>query len=201
MSACEVTLLCDNSVRAPGLLAEHGLALWIEGPWGRLPLAWEELEALGARLCPVSTPQSLGPGLWVSGEIPRDPAWEPRDERLCVWGRCGLSPDPLWDDQSLFLTTPDGAVVVTGCAHAGLVNIVRRALAVTGARRVQAVLGGTHLIQAPPELVDGTAVILDELGVEQVVACHCTGFPALRRLAQRLGERVVPGAVGERRTF
>lgn len=60
---------------------------------------------------------------------------------------------------------------------------------------------GTHLLLALPDLVDQTAAILDQMGVEQVVACHCTGFRALSRLAQRLGERVVPGTVGGRWTF
>ena len=275
----QITLLCDNIVHHSGLLAEHGLALWVAGSGGpilldtgpshvavhnadrlgldlsrvqaivlshghydhtgglrtvlertgpipifahpdvfadkvarsatpgqeprsiRSPFTPEELERWGARFTWTPETQEIAPGVWVSGEVPRDPAFAPGDERLCVRQGGALGPDPLRDDMSLFVTTPEGTVVLTGCAHAGLVNIVRQALAVTGTPPLKAVVGGTHLLRAHPDLVSRTAAILDELGVEQVVASHCTGLGAAHLLQHTLGERLVVGQVGGRWTF
>ena len=95
-----------------------------------------------------------------------------------------------------------GLVVLTGCGHAGAVNIVRHALRLTGHDRLHALLGGLHLIGPGFErIIEPTVAALVDLAPEVVVPAHCTGWRAQMRLAQELGDAFVPGAVGSRYTF
>jgi 7,8-dihydropterin-6-yl-methyl-4-(beta-D-ribofuranosyl)aminobenzene 5'-phosphate synthase len=107
----------------------------------------------------------------------------------------GREPDPLADDQAAFVETRAGTVVLLGCAHAGVVNTLRRVETLTSAP-IQAVIGGMHLGAAGPERIEATVRALDERGVRRVVPCHCTGLPATAALARGLGDRCTPGRVG-----
>ncbi len=98
-------------------------------------------------------------------------------------------------EQSLVLDTPQGLVVVTGCAHPGVVPIVRKAKAML-AKEVYFVMGGFHLGQTPePQIKD----IIDEfraLGVQKVGPSHCTGDRAIELFRQAYGDDFVPMGVG-----
>jgi len=166
-----------------------------------VPFCREELESLGANFILSREAWALAEGLWVTGEVEREVAWEPADERLLVRENGLLSRDPLRDDLSLILVTSEGLILVLGCAHAGVVNIVQRAMELTACTRVRALIGGMHLVKAHAEFLEKTAGILEEWGVEQIVAAHCTGWMAGAFLRQRLGDRVRMGEVGQQWQF
>ena len=113
-------------------------------------------------------------------------------------------PDPwIVDDQALVVNVRGrGIVVLTGCGHAGAVNIARHALRLTGSDRLHALLGGLHLTGPGFEqIIEPTVAALVDLAPDVLVPAHCTGWRAQMRLAQELGDAFVPGAVGSRYAF
>jgi 7,8-dihydropterin-6-yl-methyl-4-(beta-D-ribofuranosyl)aminobenzene 5'-phosphate synthase len=93
------------------------------------------------------------------------------------------------DDISLCINSSEGLIVVTGCSHAGVVSITKKAIRVMNADRVKAVIGGFHLINADDELIDKTVRDLAELQIDRVYSGHCTGVKAELRLRKVFGER------------
>jgi 7,8-dihydropterin-6-yl-methyl-4-(beta-D-ribofuranosyl)aminobenzene 5'-phosphate synthase len=114
--------------------------------------------------------------------------YESIDPGLLVRTDGTLNPDPLWDDQALFVKTTKGLVAVLGCAHRGIINTLRHAQTVTGERQIHAVIGGTHLLRTAPERVERTIADLKALGVQRLGVSHCTGFHPAARLAQEFGD-------------
>ena len=146
----------------------------------------------------------LGGSVLVTGEVDRTTEFE----RGMAFHEAFLDeawrPDPwIVDDQALVVDVRGrGLVVLTGCGHAGAVNIVRHALRLTGATHLHALLGGLHLTGPGFErIIEPTVDALAALAPDVVVPAHCTGWRAQMRLAQELGEAFVPGAVGSRYAF
>ncbi len=102
------------------------------------------------------------------------------------------------DDQAAVVNVAGkGLVVLTGCGHAGVVNILRHARELTGVERIHAVIGGFHLTgKAFESIIDRTADAIATFEPELVVPAHCTGWKASMALAQRMPDAVVPNAVG-----
>jgi 7,8-dihydropterin-6-yl-methyl-4-(beta-D-ribofuranosyl)aminobenzene 5'-phosphate synthase len=100
-------------------------------------------------------------------------------------------------EQALVLETSRGLVVITGCAHPGITDIVRRARELVG-QDIYLVLGGFHLGGASPTTIDGIIEEFRELGVQKVAPCHCTGDEARRRFGEVYREDYIPAGVGSR---
>lgn len=98
-------------------------------------------------------------------------------------------------EEALVVETGDGAVVITGCAHPGLVDIVQEAQAVTSSP-IAMVIGGFHLASASENQVSSIIAELRQLGVEKVLPCHCTGDDAIALFHSAYGEDFVEGGVG-----
>ncbi len=100
--------------------------------------------------------------------------------------RSGRIEHDLFDgEQALaFILRRRGLVILSGCAHAGIVNTVLRAQTVTGAGRVHAMIGGFHLVSAPRETIEATVSDIKALTPDYVVPAHCTGFEAMLRFRQ-----------------
>jgi len=110
-------------------------------------------------------------------------------------------PDPLiHDDQATVLNVKDkGLVVITGCGHAGIVNILRHARRLTGIERIYAVIGGLHLSGPLFEpLIPQTVRWLRKLSPQLIIPGHCTGWKATHALAWALPEAFLPNSVGTR---
>jgi 7,8-dihydropterin-6-yl-methyl-4-(beta-D-ribofuranosyl)aminobenzene 5'-phosphate synthase len=108
-------------------------------------------------------------------------------------------PDPLIvDDQALVVHLRGrGLVVLTGCGHAGAVNIARSAMRLCGVDRLYALLGGFHLTGAAFEpIIEPTIHALTAMAPDLIVPAHCTGWKAQHRLAAALPDAFVPNAVG-----
>ncbi len=106
--------------------------------------------------------------------------------------------DRIEDDQSLVINLRHkGLVVVSGCAHAGIVNSVRYAQELAGESRVHAVIGGFHLTGPAMEpRIDPTVQELRAIGPEVIVPMHCTGAAAIRRFADAFPDEFVLSSVG-----
>jgi 7,8-dihydropterin-6-yl-methyl-4-(beta-D-ribofuranosyl)aminobenzene 5'-phosphate synthase len=110
-------------------------------------------------------------------------------------------PDPLVDDQALFFETPQGTVVLLGCAHAGVINTLRYVLALTDNRPLHAVLGGMHLVHASTERVSRTIEEFKWLGVEMLGPAHCTGRSAVAALSSAFPGQILACNVGSQFEF
>ncbi|MBN2126526.1 MAG: MBL fold metallo-hydrolase, partial [Deltaproteobacteria bacterium] len=91
--------------------------------------------------------------------------------------------------------TPEGAVIITGCAHPGIVNIVKRAREITDGRILLAI-GGFHLFAHPDREVRAIIRELKALGLERAGPCHCTGARAIELFREEFGRDFVPVGVG-----
>lgn len=140
----------------------------------------EELADAGARLLLTADPLPLMDGLITTGEVPRQTDFESPGIDLFTLDDAGrLKEDAVMDDLSLLAVVEgQGLVVLTGCSHAGIVNIVRHGLALTGSHELAAVIGGLHLVEADESRIDRTVAALEALHPKLVAAGHCTGFRA-----------------------
>ena len=135
----------------------------------------------------------------ITGEVPRTTGYEPGFPPQQAWIGGGWQPDPLvLDDQALIVNvTGRGLVVITGCGHAGVINIARYAQRLTGGQPLYALLGGFHL--NGPLFEPLIPRVLDELAAMNpgvLVPAHCTGWRAQHAMAARLPHAFVPNTVG-----
>jgi 7,8-dihydropterin-6-yl-methyl-4-(beta-D-ribofuranosyl)aminobenzene 5'-phosphate synthase len=98
--------------------------------------------------------------------------------------------DYIRDDSALAAVTANGLVVVSGCAHSGICNIIRHAKTVTGENRVEAVIGGFHLKEAGHR-TEKTIECIKEMGIGRVYPSHCTMGPALEMFHEAFGKNEV----------
>jgi 7,8-dihydropterin-6-yl-methyl-4-(beta-D-ribofuranosyl)aminobenzene 5'-phosphate synthase len=111
----------------------------------------------------------------------------------------GTVEDTVPDDMALVIDTEKGLVIVTGCGHAGVVNIVEHARAFVRPTRVHALIGGIHLFNANEQTLAWTSGKLREFGVDNFIGAHCTGIETVFRFRTDLGlsrANCVVGAVG-----
>jgi len=267
-----ITALVENTVHGPGLLAEHGLAFWIEwqgrrvlldsgqgavlaGNARRLGVPLREVDAVvlshghfdhtggladvlrdnrsipvyvhpaafrpkfarnkdgtsreigmpppvvkairqqPERIVNTEGPTAVFDGLTVTGPVPRRTGFEDTGGPFFLDRDC-RQPDPLADDQSLFFETPGGTVVLLGCAHSGVINTLRYVQALTGGRPIHTVLGGMHLVGAPPQRIARTIDELRQLGVQRLGPAHCTGPAATAAVWNAFPNRCLACNVG-----
>lgn len=165
------------------------------GP-NRVPRA--EWEAAGAQIVESAEPCQLAPGCWTTGAVPRRSFEQAGTPARYVYRTGGqFVRDYLEDDQSIVINVRDkGLVVLTGCAHSGVVNTVNYAREISGVDRLWAVLGGFHLAPAEDDEVERTIDAMAALEPRMVVPSHCTGWKAIMRFAQRMPDQYVQGTVG-----
>lgn len=118
------------------------------------------------------------------GEIPRRYAFESVEPGRMIRRDGAMGPDQMADDSAIAWKGKEGLVVVTGCSHSGICNIVAHAREVCGEDRVQDVIGGFHLMNAPESRLESMIGALADMGVTRMHPCHCTGFHAIHRLAE-----------------
>ena len=132
--------------------------------------------------CPVTAPTEIIPGVFATGPVPRVTPFEDASGPFFRDAGC-TKPDMLTDDQSLFIPSPEGTIVVLGCAHAGVINTLEYVRGLTDGQPLAAVVGGMHLLSASKERIAATADALRALGVSLLSPCHCTGHCALEHFA------------------
>jgi 7,8-dihydropterin-6-yl-methyl-4-(beta-D-ribofuranosyl)aminobenzene 5'-phosphate synthase len=154
----------------------------------------------GHRLVWTECPMEVVSGIWVTGAIPRRHPLEDTGGRF--WTDANHeNPDSLMDDQALFMETPEGMVVILGCAHAGVINTLDYIAELTGQIHFHAVIGGMHLVNARQERIQATLEQLRKYDVQLIGANHCTGPKAMGALWSELRDRCVDARVGTQFKF
>ena len=154
------------------------------------------LETLGADFLLNNDFVEVEEGLFLTGEVQRKTAFEKADPRLMIEADGKRSPDTLPDDQSLVLDTEKGMILILGCAHAGMINIINHVMGKRGREKFYAILGGTHLDFLTPEQLEESIKALKKIPIEKLGVSHCTGMKAASRLHQEFGDRFSYGGVG-----
>lgn len=162
-----------------------------------IPFTREQARAAGAFMLERRDPVEIAPGVTTTGEIQRNVPFETVEGfRTVRNGKC--CPDIIIDDQALAIGLPGkGLVVVSGCAHSGIINTIQHAKRITGIDELCAVIGGFHLMGADERRIDATADALVELDPKLIRPGHCTGSRAVCMLQKALGERCQSLTAGE----
>jgi len=169
-----------------------------------MPFKKEELEKYGARFHLTRESIEINKEMITSGEIPLVTDFEEmhsgKIQRLILKDGKYIE-DTLLDDLAIFFKSEKGLIIITGCAHRGIVNTIYHAQNLTGIKNVYAVIGGAHLFGASQERIDLTINALKELNVKKIGLCHCTGLKAISSLMTQLPEKFVSVVSGSVLTF
>lgn len=176
-------------------------------PYYNQAFTTDNVERRGGRPVLGEGALDLGCGMVTTGFIPRKVPFEgpvepsaphaPGLYQVREDGTYGL--DEVLDEQGLVIDVKDkGLVVLTGCAHAGVLNTIDRAREICGPKPVHAVLGGFHLgfPTTPGENVRRTVDGMLERDVAHIIPMHCSGLPAHAAFRDQLPERYLQPAVG-----
>jgi 7,8-dihydropterin-6-yl-methyl-4-(beta-D-ribofuranosyl)aminobenzene 5'-phosphate synthase len=159
------------------------------------------MQQLGSsQLINSKQPYLIGDGtILVTGEIPRETNFEKGflQHRALVDGT--WQPDPLiLDDRAVvFNVKGKGLVIISGCAHAGIINTILYAQRISGIMKTYAVMGGFHLAGKENEnRIDQTVKELERISPKLIVPSHCTGWRGMCAIAKALPEAYVRSSVG-----
>ena len=139
----------------------------------------ENIERLGGYFVLCKSPIEPFPGVIITGEVEKTSNFEESGGVSCFSiDKDGyLVPDRLQDDFSLIINVATkGLVIITGCAHAGVVNIIKHSIKYSGVGKLEGILGGFHLMEAEQERVDSTVEMVKQFAPNWVAPTHCTGI-------------------------
>jgi 7,8-dihydropterin-6-yl-methyl-4-(beta-D-ribofuranosyl)aminobenzene 5'-phosphate synthase len=134
----------------------------------------EEVRRYGAEVQEVEEPRELFDGVYTTGEL-----------------------DGGVREQSLIVSTDQGLAIITGCAHPGVLNVLRKAREIAG-DKVYLVLGGFHLGGASASEIESIIDGFEQIGVTRVAPCHCSGDTARDLFREHYGEGYIECGVGRR---
>lgn len=140
----------------------------------------------------------VGPGVYLTGEVPRKNVFEKCDANMTAYPDDGpqRKPDLILDDQSLIVESEKGLIVILGCAHSGMINILDFVLESMQKDRIYAVIGGTHLGFSSENQMKATLDAIDRYGIQKIGVSHCTGLENAARLYAHLPGKFFFGCVG-----
>lgn len=139
----------------------------------------EEIEKAGRRLFLTKDNVEIMPGIMTTGELKRQTGFEGVGIELKTIENGRVGDDQMLDDVSVMANIRGkGLVIITGCSHAGIVNIVKQAVELTGCDQIEGVIGGLHLVDAPDARTRRMVEELSRFDPKWICAGHCTGFRA-----------------------
>ena len=137
--------------------------------------------------------------LLVSGQVQRTTEFERGFSIHYARSNGGWEPDPMiWDDQNVIVNVRNrGLIIVSGCSHAGAVNVLRNAQRLTGGQRIAGFIGGCHLTGGIFEpIIQPTVDAFASAQVSRIVPAHCSGWKAVHQFASAMPTAFVQSAVG-----
>ncbi len=162
-----------------------------------IPFSQGEAEESGAVMKYARNPVAIAEGFMTTGEIIRETTFE-KTAGFCTTNDNRYIQDLIPDDQAVIVNIESkGLVVISGCAHAGIINTIMHAQKISGIEDLYAVTGGFHLVGADKEHIGLMAKEMVKLNPKIIRPGHCTGTKAICSLMESLGDRCQPLASGD----
>ncbi len=163
-----------------------------------IPFKKEQIKSLGGTFKFIKEFKEITKGIFFSGEITtRDKEFESPDPRLKILKDGTFLDDPLKDDISLLIETSKGPVVILGCAHAGVINILSHLSKITGYKHFYAIIGGSHLgFVEDRNFINRIFDALEQYNPQMVAFCHCTGPKTASLCSDRFKDKFLYPYVG-----
>jgi 7,8-dihydropterin-6-yl-methyl-4-(beta-D-ribofuranosyl)aminobenzene 5'-phosphate synthase len=158
----------------------------------------KDIEELGfINIVEIKGPTPIIPGAYLPGIIEQVTEYEKINPRFLAKKGNEFVQETFIGEQAVILNAKGkGLVVLSGCAHRGIVNAVKQAQKMTGIERVYVVMGGFHLTGAKLEVIQKTVAGIKAINPEYIVPTHCTGFEAISAFAKEMPDQFILNTVG-----
>lgn len=162
----------------------------------------EELEGAGVVIHTIAEQvREIFPGVFSLSGFERKTPFETANPRFTVVRDGAHEVDDFSDEQVLVMKSSDGLVVLLGCGHPGVINILETVKALFD-EPIHAVIGGTHLVEADARRMDETTAYLQNEKIPRIMLCHCSGsHDHLAEMRSRLGSAFAPNHTGTTVSF
>lgn len=151
------------------------------------------------KIIEIKEPTSIVPGAYLTGDIERVTDYEKGSPILLIKRGGNLVKDLFPGEQSVvFNVKGKGLVVLSSCAHAGIVNTVKHAQKMTGIDKVHAVMGGFHLTNAPPAIIQKTVAGIKAISPDFIAPMHCSGWEAITSFQREMPKQFILNMAGTR---
>jgi 7,8-dihydropterin-6-yl-methyl-4-(beta-D-ribofuranosyl)aminobenzene 5'-phosphate synthase len=170
-----------------------------EATTNTVPALMTAFTASGGEVIVHDKAAQIAPNVWLTGPVARRYPEHNWDKGMWIVKAGGDISDTVPEDMSLVVRAREGLIVLTGCGHAGIGNILAHARRMLPGPAVHAVVGGLHLFEADDKALAWTAQRMREAGVRVLLGGHCTGIEAVYRLRALIGlgrKNAVVAAVG-----
>jgi 7,8-dihydropterin-6-yl-methyl-4-(beta-D-ribofuranosyl)aminobenzene 5'-phosphate synthase len=162
-----------------------------------------EVEALGiVKIVEVKDPTPIIPGAYLPGKVEQVTDYEKIPPSFVARKGNDYVPETFPGEQAVILNAKGkGLVVLSGCAHRGIVNTGKHAQKMTGIEKVYLVMGGFHLTNAKPEVIKKTVADIKAINPQYIAPTHCTGFEAISTFSREMPEQFILNTAGTRYTI
>ena len=163
----------------------------------------EAIEELGfINIVEIKDPTPIIPGAYLPGRIEQVTEYEKISPTFLAKKGNEFVQETFIGEQAVILNAKGkGLIVLSGCAHRGIVNTVKQAQRMTGIEKVHAVMGGFHLTNAKPEVIQKTVADIKAMNPEYIIPTHCTGFEAISAFAREMPDQFILNTVGTKYTI
>jgi 7,8-dihydropterin-6-yl-methyl-4-(beta-D-ribofuranosyl)aminobenzene 5'-phosphate synthase len=161
-----------------------------------IPERAQTYEKKGARFLLSRDPIQISDYIYLSGQI-NNGNEEELEDIFFIKENNNFIKDPIHDDISIFINLPELLVIVTGCAHSGILNILGKSKDLKLNNKNLAIIGGLHLSKKDNTCIDNIISELKKYNIKLLVPMHCTGFSAFGKLKNSFDSKCVIGSVGK----
>jgi 7,8-dihydropterin-6-yl-methyl-4-(beta-D-ribofuranosyl)aminobenzene 5'-phosphate synthase len=158
----------------------------------------EDIDELGfITIMKVKDPTPIIPGAYLPGKIEQVTDYEQIAPSFLAKHGSEFVQETFPGEQAVILNAKGkGLVVLSSCAHRGIVNTVKHAQKMTGIEKVHAIIGGCHLINAKPEVILKTVADIKAINPDYIAPTHCTGFEAISAFAREMPDKFILNTAG-----
>jgi len=150
----------------------------------------EKIIEKGGEIILVKEPFQIFDGVISTGEVERIIDFEGKGLGTFNLKEGKLIPDDLKDDMSIVVNVKNkGLFIISGCAHAGILNIINHAVKITGNKKIYGIMGGFHLVGSSKEKIKKTINGIADFNPEKLITGHCTGLEAMAEFSSVFGEK------------
>jgi 7,8-dihydropterin-6-yl-methyl-4-(beta-D-ribofuranosyl)aminobenzene 5'-phosphate synthase len=160
----------------------------------------ENIERLGfVKIVEIKGPTPIIPGAYLPGKVEQVTDYEKIPPVFVAKKGNEYVQETFPGEQAVIMNAKGkGLVVLSSCAHRGIVNTVKHAQKMSGIEKVHLVMGGFHLTGAKPEIIQKTIANINAINPKYIVPTHCTGFEAISAFAKEMPDQFILNTAGTR---